>query len=80
MEFIEEELQNFRDNQKTQFLAGQFDELTNKQINTQKLAQEVPEMSELAEEEVKDLEQQRIALYEEMRRILLANKEEEERP
>ncbi len=80
MEFNEEELQNFHDNQKTQFLAGQFDELTKKQISAQKLAVEEPEMAELAEEEVKDLNQQRVALYEEMKRIIVVTKEEEERP
>lgn len=80
MEFNEEELQNFRDNQKTQFLAGQFDDLTKKQISAQKLVEEDPEMAELAEEEVKDLDQQRSALYEEMKRILVVTKEEEEKP
>ncbi len=80
MEFNEEELQNFRDNQKTQFLAGQFDDLTKKQISAQKLVEEDPEMAELAEEEVKDLDQQRAALYEEMKRILVVTKEEEEKP
>ena len=80
MEFNEEELQNFRDNQKTQFLAGQFDNLTKKQISAQKLVEEDPEMAELAEEEVKDLDQQRAALYEEMKRILVVTKEEEEKP
>ncbi len=80
MEFNEDELQNFRDNQKTQFLAGQFDDLTKKQISSQKLAEEEPEMAELAEEEVRDLEQQRNALFEEMKRILVVTKEEEEKP
>ena len=80
MEYNEEELQDFRDNQKTQFLAGQFDDLTKKQVSAKKLAEEDPEMTELAEDEIQEIEKQRLALFEEMTRITESVKEEEERP
>ncbi|MEZ4104261.1 MAG: PCRF domain-containing protein [Candidatus Paceibacterota bacterium] len=80
MEYNEEEIQLFRDNQKTQFLAGQFDELTKKQESAKKLAVDEPEMSELAVEEIESLEEQRKTLYEEMKRIIESSREEEERP
>ena len=80
MEYNEEELQDFRDNQKTQFLAGQFDDLTDKQVSAKKLAEDEPEMAELAELEIQEIEKQRESLYEEMRRIVESSKEEEEKP
>lgn len=80
MTYNEEELQDFRDNQKTQFLAGQFDDLTKKQVSAKKLAEEDPEMAELAEDEIQEIEKQRLALFEEMTRITESVKEEEERP
>ena len=80
MEYNEEELQDFRDNQKTQFLAGQFDDLTNKQVSAKKLAEDEPEMAELVELEIQEIEKQRESLYEEMRRIVESSKEEEEKP
>lgn len=80
MEYNEEELQDFRDNQKTQFLAGQFDDLNRKQTSAKKLAEDEPEMAELAELEIQEIEKQKESLYEEMKRITEASKEEEERP
>ncbi len=80
MTYNEDDLQNFRDNQKTQFLAGQFDDLTKKQNSAEKLAEEEPEMADLAQEEVLEIEKQRSVLYEEMARISESTKEEEERP
>lgn len=80
MEYQEEELQSFRDNHKTQFIASQFDELTKKQIAAKKLAEDEPEMAELAEEEILSLEAQRRSIYEELQRITESTKVEEERP
>ncbi|MEZ4195157.1 MAG: PCRF domain-containing protein [Candidatus Paceibacterota bacterium] len=80
MEYIEEELQAFRDNHKTQFLAGQFDELTKKQEESIAVGQSDPEMALLVEEEVSALETQRQALYGEMQKITAAIKVEEDKP
>lgn len=80
MEYDEKELQSFRDNQKTQFLAGQFDDLLQKQEVAKKMIEDEPEMAELAKEEINELESQKVTLYEEMKRILESAKEEEERP
>lgn len=80
MEYNEEELQNFRDNPKTQFLAGQFDDLSKKQIDAKKVTEEDSSLAELAEEEINEIEKQKQALYEEMQKIIESSKEEEERP
>lgn len=80
MEFNEEELQSFRDNHKTQFIAGQFDDVTKKLQASKQLAIEEPEMAELAQEEIDALTTQQTALYEEMQRILAAAKVEDEKP
>jgi peptide chain release factor 1 len=79
MEFSEEKLQEFRENPKTQFLAGQFDALTKRRDESAALAAD-PSMRELAEEELRSLDEQRQGLYAEMGRILEASREEEARP
>ena len=80
MEYSEEKLQNFRENPKTQFLVGRFDELTEKQNEAQSLAESDPEMGILVAEEISGLEEQRVNLYQEMDHIVDSIKEEEERP
>lgn len=80
MEYNEEELQSFRDNHKTQFLAGQFDDFTKKIIAAEEMAAEDPEMAEMAAEEVATLTTQQTALYEEMQRILTLAKVDDEKP
>ncbi|USN88100.1 MAG: PCRF domain-containing protein [Candidatus Nomurabacteria bacterium] len=80
MEISEEELQSFRDNQKTQFMAGQFDELAQKQKEAEELIGDDPDMAELAREDIDSIETQKVSLYEEMQRIVAESKEEEERP
>lgn len=80
MKFSEEELESFRENPKTQFLAGQFDSLTKKQMEAEALTESDPELAALAAEEVTEVLVQRTSLYEEMQRITAAAKTEEERP
>ncbi len=80
MEYNEEELQSFKDNHKTQFLAGQFDDFTKKIIAAEEMAAEDPEMAEMAAEEVATLTAQQTALYEEMQRILTLAKVDDEKP
>lgn len=79
MEFSEEKLAEFREHQKTQFIASQFDALKEKYEETKIMADD-PEMAELAASELRDLETQLVALYEQMEGIIEADKEEEAKP
>ena len=79
MEFKDEQLALFRENQKTQFLCGQFDMLIQKRDDAQLLADD-PEMAGLVDEEIVFLTEQLTHLYTEMERILEASKVEEAKP
>ena len=80
MEFSDDKLQEFKDNNKTQFLAGQFEVLKRRLAESEAMAASDPEMAEMAEEEIKDLQSQLKLSFEEMERIIESNKEEEEKP
>lgn len=80
MEYNEDSLQAFRENHKTQFTASQFDDVTKKLAISRQLAEEEPEMAELAAEEIANLEEQQRMLFAEMERISAAAKEEDEKP
>lgn len=73
-------LQEFKENVKTQFLATQYDAFLKKLDEAKALIDTEPEMAELAQEEVKELEGQLQGLYEEMDRIIEASREEEAKP
>ena len=79
MEHSEEKLQEFRDNQKTQFLVTQYDDTAAK-LEEAKLMLSDPGMAELAEVEVAEIQKQLDAQYEEMDRIIESSKEEEAKP
>lgn len=74
------QLEVFRENQKTQFLAGQYDVLQRKLTEAETLAAADPSMKELAEEEIRSLTEQRDGLFAEMERIVAASLEEESKP
>lgn len=76
----EAELQNFLDNPKTQFLAGQFLLLVKQQVEAKDLAATDPELALLAEDDIKALEEQKQNLWAEMQKIVEVSKEEEEKP
>ncbi|HEY0964321.1 MAG TPA: PCRF domain-containing protein [Candidatus Paceibacterota bacterium] len=80
MEFNQDKLQEFRDNPKTQFLAGLFDDLLRKRAEAEEMAVTDPEMAELAQEDVVNLTAQLQSSFEEMDRIIEAGREEEEKP
>ncbi len=80
MEYSDTELEGFKENPKTSFLAGQFVELEKKQRDAANLGESDPDMAALAADEVAELEGQKEALYAEMQRIVTASKVEEERP
>lgn len=80
MEFQEDILQGFKENSKTQFLAGQFEALRKQLEESEAMAASDPEMAELAQEEIESLKAQMKLSFEEMERIIEANKEEEVKP
>lgn len=80
MEHSEETLQSFREHQKTQFLMTQYDATAEKLAEAKAMAESDPDMAELAQEEITELEGQLQMQYEEMDRIVEASKEEEARP
>ena len=75
MEFTSDSVADFRENHKTQFLAGQFLDLLAKRNASLTLAED-PEMAEMAAEEVAEIETQLTGMYAEMERITEASKEE----
>lgn len=79
MEFNEDSLTLFRENQKTQYIASQFDTLMDELKSAESMAAD-PEMAELAAEEVARISEQLSAIYIEMERILESAKEEEVLP
>ncbi|MEK7462615.1 MAG: PCRF domain-containing protein [Patescibacteria group bacterium] len=80
MEFSTDKLQEFKENPKTSFLAGQFEVLLRKRTESEAMAASDPEMAEMAQEEIDDLNTQLKLAFEEMERIIEANKEEEVKP
>jgi peptide chain release factor 1 len=80
MEFSQDKLQEFKDNPKTAFLAGQFEVLVRQLAESEAMAESDPEMAELAKEEIEGLKTQMKLSFDEMDRIIEANKEEEVKP
>ncbi len=76
----EEKVQEFRDNQKTQFLMTQYDDNIKKLNESKALLVSDPTLADLAEEEILDIEKQLDIQYKEMDRIIESNKEEEQKP
>ena len=80
MTYDQDKLQEFKDYQKTQFLASQFESELVKLTDAQELADSDPEMAELAKEEIEQLTKQLQDQFDEMDRIVESNKEEEKKP
>ncbi len=80
MEFNDTQVTLFREHHKTQFLAGQFDDLLKRREEAKILMESDPSMQELGEEEVRTITDQLEHLYTEMDRILKASVEEEAKP
>lgn len=80
MQFNEQKLSSFRENQKTQFLASQFDGLLKQRAESEAMAVADPEMAELAHEDIKNITTQLEALYTQMDDIIESNKAEEAKP
>lgn len=80
MEFNQETLQEFKENSKTQFLAGQFELLLKKRAEAEAMIESDPEMAEMAQEDIDSLNEQLTMAFAEMERIIESNKEEEVKP
>lgn len=80
MQFNEDKLKIFKENQKTQFLASQFEAELVKLSEAEKLAVEYPDMAELAKDEIAQLTKQLQEQFAEMEKIIEDSKEEESRP
>ncbi len=73
------DIDTFRKDQRTQFLASHYDSLEARSAELTELLAD-PAMKEMAEEEAAELTRQKEELFAEMARILEAGREEEERP
>jgi peptide chain release factor 1 len=80
MEFEEEKLNEFKENHKTQFLMSQFLSYQQKLEDAQALASSDPEMAELAQDEIEEVQKQLEGMYTEMATIIESSKEEEAKP
>ncbi len=80
MEFNQEKLQTFKEHHKTQFLASQFETYLRKLHEAELLASSEPEMAELAQEEIEELQAQLQTMFNDMDAIVEASKEEDEKP
>ncbi len=77
---METDIQKFKDNPKTAYLAGTFEELVRNEKETREMAGTDPELGKLAEEDLKNIELQKKELLEQMQSILAEEEKEEEFP
>lgn len=80
MDFDPTKLKEFKENHKTQFLASQFDTVLKKKNEAALLYENDASMRELAEDEIRGLDEQLSGLYIEMERIVETSKEEDTKP
>ena len=80
MNFDEDTLREFKDNPKTQYLAGQFEVLQRQLAESEEMVASDPEMAELAKDDIASLNEQLALSFAEMERIIESNKEEEVKP
>ena len=64
------DIQDFRTNHKTSYLAAEYDRLGSEMVRTEEMAKDDPSLTELAEEEKKALEEQQKVLWTQMEDIL----------
>jgi peptide chain release factor 1 len=73
-------IQKFKDNPKTSYLAGVYEDLLKTENETREMAGADPEMAKLAEEDLKNIELQKAELIAQMEEILKTEEKEEEFP
>ncbi len=77
---MNDQIEEFRKNKKTQFLAEEYIRLENEEESIKKMAEKDPAMFALADEELKNLKSQKDNLFEQMKKILTVEDEEEKYP
>ena len=80
MNFDQGKLQEFKDNPKTQYLAGQFEVLVRQLKESEEMVESEPDMADLAQDDIASLNEQLVLSFAEMERIIESNKEEEVKP
>lgn len=80
MEFNQDKLKEFKNHEKTQWLAGQFESDLKKLDEAKELAESEPAMAELAEVEIAQLTTQLTAQFAEMDNIIEASREADAKP
>ena len=80
MNFDQDKLQQFKDNPKTQYLAGQFEVLVRQLKEAEEMVESEPDMADLAQDDIASLNEQLALSFAEMERIIESNKEEEVKP
>lgn len=75
-----EELENYKKNPKTSFLAGRLEELLKEEADVLLMSQNDPSLGKLAEDDLKRIEEEKDALENEIKNILKSEKEEDEFP
>ena len=74
------DLDKLKENQKTNFLAGEYERLEREEKNIEEMVKNDVSMKELAEEELKNIQLQKQAILEQMESILVSEVEEERFP
>jgi peptide chain release factor 1 len=80
MDYQPRQLEEFKANQKTQFLAGQFEELARRRQEIETILNADPALRELAERDLRSIEEESATLWSQMERIVVAAKAEADRP
>jgi peptide chain release factor 1 len=75
-----EDLENYKKNPKTSFLAGRVEELIKEEAEVLLMSQNDPSLSRLAEDDLKRINEEKNALINEIKNIVKSEKEEEEFP
>ncbi|MDB5254518.1 MAG: prfA [Parcubacteria group bacterium] len=78
--YMETDIKKFKDNPKTSYLAGVFEQLVKQEEETKTMAGEDKEMQAMAEEELKNLELQKQEVWGQMEKIMEEEKAEDEFP
>lgn len=77
---MNEQLEEFRKNKKTAYLAEEYARLENEEESIKKMAEKDPSMHVLAEEEIKNIVSQKETIFAQMKNILASGEEEEKFP
>lgn len=76
----QEQIEEFRKNRKTTFLAEEYIRLENEEESIKNMAEKDPSMLSLAEEEINNLKSQKEVVFEQMKNIVSQEDEEEKYP